>query len=304
MTDTENSSMLRGMVSASTPRAPSNIALFTRADALAAGLSDRDLRTSIYQRVIHGVYTSAEHPLTHELKCRAAAMTLPNEAIITARSAATLHGVPLAGRHDDVEVLVSGHKYMNRRSGLRCWARMSREDEHVEWQGIQVASPYRSALDLLSLYPLKLGVANCDALLHAGFIEEDRLALFLTTRNYYGMRKARAAFELLDARAESVPESVLRITLVQSGLVPTPQVEIHHGNEFVARVDLAYESEKVAVEYEGAWHGDPQQHRRDQVRLQRLRDCGWHVVIVTAERLYRDPSGVADEVRTVLRHRR
>lgn len=296
--------MLSSMVSASASGNLDNTILFTRADALAAGFGDRDLRTSVYKRVLHGVYTFAEQPLTHELKCRAAAMTLPHEAIITARSAATLHGVPLAGRHDDVEILVSGHKYVNRRSGLRCWARMSREEEHAEWQGIRLASPYRSALDLLAQYPLKLGVANCDALLHAGLIAEDRLALFLSTRNYYGMRKARAAFELLDARAESVPESVLRVTLTQGGLTPTPQFEVYESGGFIARVDLAYVPEKVAVEYEGAWHGDPQQHQRDQRRLQRLRDCGWHVAIVTAERLYRDPNGVVDEIRAVLRRRR
>ena len=275
----------------------------TRAQALADGLTDRDLRGGRYQRVLLGVYTLAEVELTHELKCLAAAMILPADSIITGRSAATLYGAPLADRNADVEALVTGHKYVNRRKGLRSWARKCSSDEYTAWNGIQLATPVRSAFDLLARNPIKSGVAYCDALLHADLVDLGHLAAFVNTRRYYGVRKARKAFELVDARAESIPESVLRVTMRQGGLSPTPQLEVFDRHGFVARLDLAFEAERVAVEYDGAWHGKPGQMARDQVRRDRLKAAGWYVIVVTADDLSR-PERIVAQTKAALELRR
>ncbi|WP_165944033.1 hypothetical protein [Saccharopolyspora karakumensis] len=58
-----------------------------------------------FLRVFHGVYTTPTTPLTHALKCAAAALTAPEDSVITGRSAATLRGVDLAGFGDPVEVI-------------------------------------------------------------------------------------------------------------------------------------------------------------------------------------------------------
>jgi len=56
----------------------------------------------------------------------------------------------------------------------------------------------------------------------------------------------------------------------------------------VSRVDFAWPGRKVAVEYEGRWHGEsPQRVAADRRRLNRLREAGWTVVFVTAEDLHR-----------------
>ena len=44
----------------------------------------------------------------------------------------------------------------------------------------------------------------------------------------------------------------------------------------------------MAVEYEGVWHGQPQQVARDRRRLDELSAAGWTVVFVTAAELH-DP---------------
>ncbi|MGZ4659489.1 MAG: hypothetical protein ACXVGE_21880, partial [Blastococcus sp.] len=45
---------------------------------------------------------------------------------------------------------------------------------------------------------------------------------------------------------------------------------------------------RIAVEYEGAWHGEtPQQVAADRRRLDRLAAAGWTVVFVTAADLQR-----------------
>ena len=87
--------------------------LSTRAEATQRGHTDKDLRKGPYRRIYHGVYLLESVPPTHELRCRAAAMVLPPNAVITGRSAATLHGIDLAGPNDPVEVLA--HQ-MSRRS--------------------------------------------------------------------------------------------------------------------------------------------------------------------------------------------
>ena len=57
---------------------------------------------------------------------------------------------------------------------------------------------------------------------------------------------------------------------------------------FVARPDFAWPDRKVALEYDGLWHGEPRQFARDRQRLNRLQAAGWRVVFVTAADL-RDP---------------
>jgi very-short-patch-repair endonuclease len=63
---------------------------------------------------------------------------------------------------------------------------------------------------------------------------------------------------------------------------------------FVARVDFAWPDAKIAVEYEGAWHGDsPQQVAADRRRLNRLTAAGWTVIFLTAADLHRPEQLVA-----------
>ncbi len=271
--------------------------LFTRKSALAEGWTDQDLRknTGIY-RILHGVYANGNTPLTHPLKCGAVSLVMPPDAVITGRSAVTLRGLPLAAAHDRVEVIVSDRGYMNRRLGTRCWSVRTWPGEYVPWNGMRLATVERAALDLLARNPLKTGVAAVDAMLHSGLLGRADLARFLAGRHDHGIVKARRAFEFLDGRAESPPESTLRVTLVLAGFHPEPQVEIHDHAEFVARVDLGFRREKVAVEYDGAWHGDPDQAVRDQRRRDRLRDNGWTVIVVTAQQLHSEPAEVVARV--------
>ena len=96
-----------------------------------------------------------------------------------------------------------------------------------------------------------------------------------------------AALELLDGRAESPKESELRTILHQAGL---PRPEVHFvvrdsAGRFVARVDLAYPGRKIAIEYEGDYHRDRAQWRRDIARRRRLEALGWTVLQATQQDL-------------------
>ena len=99
---------------------------------------------------------------------------------------------------------------------------------------------------------------------------------------------------LADGLAESPQETRLRLLLVRGGL-PTPvaQFVVRDGGRFVARVDLAWPDRRLAVEYDGVWHGERGQFARDRDRLNRLLAAGWRVVFVTARDLHRPQELVA-----------
>ena len=115
-----------------------------------------------------------------------------------------------------------------------------------------------------------------------------------------GSAKARRAVELADHRAESPPESRLRVLLALAGLRPTPQYTVRDAaGAFVARVDLAFVEHRVAVEYDGGWHAEPGQFAKDRRRLNRLVAAGWTVLHVTAADL-RDPAALVARIAAML----
>ncbi|MGY1673243.1 DUF559 domain-containing protein [Geodermatophilus sp. SYSU D00710] len=115
-----------------------------------------------------------------------------------------------------------------------------------------------------------------------------------------GAQPARRAVELADPRAGSLPESRVRVLLALAGLSAVPQYTVRDpGGAFVARVDLALPEHRLAVEYDGAWHGEPGQLARDRRRLTRLTAAGWRVAFVTAADL-REPDAVVARVAAAL----
>jgi very-short-patch-repair endonuclease len=94
---------------------------------------------------------------------------------------------------------------------------------------------------------------------------------------------ARRAVELADRRAESLPESRLRVHLRLAGLDPVPQHWIMDGGERVARVDLALPEHRLAIEYDGDWRdGEAWALNHDRNRLNRVHALDWDVLFVTA----------------------
>jgi very-short-patch-repair endonuclease len=79
------------------------------------------------------------------------------------------------------------------------------------------------------------------------------------------------------------------------------QYEVRCGGRFVARVDVAWPGRRLALEYDGAWHGEARQFARDRQRLNRLTAAGWRVVSVTKDDLRRPELLLADLARALAR---
>ena len=112
-----------------------------------------------------------------------------------------------------------------------------------------------------------------------------------------------AARRLADGRAQSPPESVLRVRLVLAGLPrPVAQFPVRIGS-VTLHPDLAWPEYLVAMEYDGLWHANADQLHRDRRRLNMLAAAGWIVLHVTSDRLRRDFRGLSAELCTALRSR-
>ena len=283
---------------------PSLPLVFRGRDAVEAGvLTPSELRGPRVRRLTHGIYCPASAPNTHELHCRAAALVGDGQLVLTGRSAATVRGVDLARADDPVDVIALHGHHVNRRPGLAVRnVRIARAD-HEPWHEIAIASPLRIAFDVVARGALSHSVAGLDQLLRAGLVDLPSVAASLHGRHDHGIVAARHAVELADARAESPPESVLRVVLALAGMAGEPQLEVRDHRGFVARVDLGFEAERLAVEYDGEWHSDRFALTRDRERLNRLQQAGWEVLTITAPMLRR-PHLVVDAVAAALARRR
>lgn len=275
--------------------------VFRGSDAVAAGVLTRGrLRGPEFQRLFRDIYVPASVRVTHELRSRAASLALPDGAVVTGRSAATVRGVRIAWPEDPVQVLAPPEMRLGHRSGLDVRRTPIEPGDAEPWAYGSLATPMRLTMDLLIGRPLPDAVAGLDAVLRAGLVDRGALAATVAGRSDNGIVLARRAVELADPRAEALPESAMRVHLVLDGLDPVPQYVLEIGYGRTVRFDLAFPDRKVAVEYDGDWRdGELWALNRDRDRLNRVHALGWDVVFVTAP-LLRNPRRMVRTVRQAL----
>jgi hypothetical protein len=102
----------------------------------------------------------------------------------------------------------------------------------------------------------------------------------------WGSGRAREVAGLADGLAESAQETRLRLLMHRAGMpAPVAQHRVFDDDGFIARLDLAYPELKLAIEYDGMWHGERSAFLDDRRRLNRLVAAGWVVLHVTADDL-------------------
>ncbi|WP_405111262.1 DUF559 domain-containing protein [Micromonospora sp. NBC_01405] len=291
------------------PRRPAELVgqVFFARDAVRRGLlTKNDLRSSAWRQVLHNVYADSRIEITHLTRCRAAASWLfPPGCTLAGRSAVAMLGGPTPGPHEPVEVLVEPASRFGPLTGLLIHVSGWRDGDVQRVDGMPVTTGIRTCWDLACWLDTVEAVALIDALLHRHAVHADDLTVYLARRrNQRGARRFAEALSLVDAGAESLPESRLRVRLVRAGLPrPVTQHVVTRNGQFVARVDLAWPDLKVAVEYDGIWHHDPEQFHRDRQRLNHLLGDDWLVLHVTSKRMREDFDGVLTEIRSALRSR-
>lgn len=271
--------------------------VFRGTEAVAAGaVTKEQLRGPGIRRLFRDVYLPAGERIIHQRRCEGAALITPAEAVLTGRSAATMLGVELARTGDPVEFVVDE---LHRFGPLVKRASLTSAD-WVDWNGARIASSARLGLDLATRADIRGAVADLDQVLRAGRVDRAELERRLTGCHEHGVVRARRALDLADPRAQSRPESELRVVLHLADLHPEPQVQVWDSAGLVCWLDLAFREWQVGVAYDGQWHALRLQLSKDRRMINRLQALDWEVVFVTADDLYHHPDEVIRTVRAAL----
>jgi G:T-mismatch repair DNA endonuclease (very short patch repair protein) len=286
------------------PRRPAVLhgCVFRSRDVLADGvLTPAALRSSAWRRLYRGVYADASLPDGVGIRIRGASLLAPPAAVFTGRSAAFLHGATeLADPRRPVEVTVPEGTSFGPVTGLRIrHASLDPADVTVV-AGRRCSTEMATALAIAADEQPVTSVPALDILLRRGLVNQRELRAAAGRLTGRGARRAQRAVGLADLRAESQPESTLRVLLALGGITTVPQFVVRdRDGGFVGRVDLAVPDLRIAIEYDGAWHGAAPQLSRDRRRMNALTAAGWRVLFVTAADM-RDPAALVARIRALL----
>ena len=301
--------------------APRRIALpedvpevFLRAAGVQAGLSAWVLRSPRFTRPFHGVRALAPAVATepsvgtaaHLETARSYLPRLRDSEAFSHQSALLLHGCPIRSDRD-LHVSVLAPRNASRARGVVGHQHATPFETVLVDRRLPVAAPapaLRQAAPGLALAELVVAI---DHLLgprtHPGdrrpALRLDDLRCCAAEAGLRGRRRLEAAFGLARVGAESRMETLLRLILVAFGLFQgfELQVTVHDDRGWIGRFDLVHRARRLIVEYDGEQHRtDAAQYAKDERRVSRAWQAGYHVLRFRYPDVVLDPPGVARAV--------
>lgn len=179
--------------------------------------------------------------------------------------------------------------------------------EPMELFGLRCVPPDRCALDLVRTQRRIDALPVLDAALFSGACSPESLAAEAPRHcGLRGVRQARELLPLADPRPDCRQESQLRLLLHDAGLpAPTPQFVVSDDTGYGRCVlDLAFERERVGVEYDGSSHLNRPRLRTDRARHNWLEMRGWTMRYATDGDVYGSPLAFTSNLRSTLLARR
>lgn len=280
------------------PRVP-----FTRAEALAAGVTDRELAGVRFQQVFRGVHLEASVVPTLVVRTLAALTVAPRSSVVTHHTAARLWG-GIAPDSSDIH-LTMPHLHRPKVVGIRPH-RVQVMPASVKRRGLPVTSPERTFLDMGRWADLVDLVVLGDSLVRAGATTPERLRE--AARSWAGTHRrlvVRAASFVRD-KVDSPMETRLRMLIVLAGL-PEPVVNfevVDDEGRVEYRIDLSFPEQRVGIEFDGRHHIEREgQWEGDLLRREDLEARDWKFVVVVGSQVYGDPRLVLSRIEGALRSR-
>jgi very-short-patch-repair endonuclease len=253
--------------------------------ARAAGWGEGRLRGPDLQRPFHGVRPAAPT----DAEAAYAPRFRPGDRF-SHTSAGRIWGIPLPHGFDDVHVS-SADPSRVRATGVI--GHRSHRVEIVSRHGLPVSDPASTFRELASLLSISELVAAGDHLVLEPrildpldvrpYITLDELTRRLREPGGRGIRRARAALDLVRVGAESPQETRLRLLARDAGL-PEPVLQFELRDRRGRRIgafDLAWPEARLIAEYDGDQHRtSTSQYERDIERFDRAAEEGWLVIRV------------------------
>lgn len=278
--------------------------VFTRAQALACGLSDRQiewaLRLGRWRSVWPGVYIAASTPYSWHARVTAACLSAGEGSVASFWAAASLWGL----MDDPPEIIDVSRPHASHDEDLTGYrvhriVTLARRDRSV-LNGIPVTCIDRTLVDLARVSDRGRLEGWVDVALLAGLTTPKRIQNYVDSRRLQRLRGAGVLRTILQDRTRGIPESELErrmIALLRSGGVKEPERQRRRGPY---RIDLLYQEERIAIELDGRSHLIPSRYRADQRRDRTLILDGWIVLRFTWLDLIETPDDVLGDVRRAL----
>ena len=260
---------------------------FRGAAALESGvLTRRELFTG-FTRIFPGIY-AVTGELDAVARVRAAWLWAPAGSAVCGFAAAAAHGeryfAAEAVRHS-IEILSSSRPKPPPGIRIRIARRCGPGVDSNAVGGMAVTSPARTAVDLLRwVDDDENAIAAADSLCNATRTRlPDVAAIALGMRPAHGVTRALSRLSRCDPRADSPPETRLRLAMVRHGFAsPDLQFRIFDENgRLLATPDLGYRWCRVALFYDGRLFHRGEQSDYDAYATARLVELGWEVMRVT-----------------------
>lgn len=273
---------------------------FTTAQARASGLSYRSLAglvdAGLLRRVLKGVLVASQVDDGIDVRLRALALVVPPDCVVCDWTAVWLYtGMLPPGQHLEVPPVClfkhGGHDRL-RNSLCDSGERTFQSEDLAQIGGFWVTTPLRTAWDIGRLSHRDVAIGGIDALLRLGeFSHEELLEGLPRFKGMRGVVQLRDLAPRADPRAQSGPESVLRLrwTDVTSLPSPEPQVPIldDSGRE-IYFLDLGVPELRFACEYDGVeFHSSDDDRMHDRERRKWIEEHrGWIIEVVRKENVF------------------
>jgi len=250
---------------------------FHRTEAVAEGVTDRQLsawcRDGLLAHPVRGVYHAAQLPAGIDLRLACLRIVVPEDAVVTDRTAGWLYGASMVLAPNDH--LVVPRLSMYRPAGYRLrnaltasGERAFLDDEVVELGGVRVTSVLRTTCDLGRLRHRESAFCAMEAMARTGAVDLDELREVSGGRRYRGYRWVTNLRDLaprVEGKTQSPPEGIILLRWQDCPDLPRPRPQVHvpapDGRSFY--VDVGVEGLRYGAEYDGVeWHG-PERRQHD-----------------------------------------
>lgn len=239
--------------------------------------------------LMYGVYVAASTADSLDLRARAAALVLPPHAVVADRCAAWLHDVDVLDFEErdvipELDAVSRDGKRASARRGVFGGKRDLCGSEVMTLPGgVRVTTPLRTACDVACLHGRYRALATLDEFRRKHRLrQEDLVSMLPRFRGRRGVIQLRELIPLSTDRADSQPESWVRLMIHDDGLpLPEAQVDLVVPDWGPARVENAYAHLRIAVEYDGEeFHTLDGDRDRDEMRRAALEAAGWTIFVV------------------------
>lgn len=281
---------------------------FTEATHLGISASaiDRRVQSGQWHRMHRGVYRVASSPVTWEVKARAA--TLSTGGALSHRGAARLWGLDGYER-SRIELVVSEGRQRRETAFVLHQSRQFDRAAVRTRRAIAVTGIDRTVLDLAAVVSATRLGTTLDDVLRRKLTTWERIAAALAAHSRRGRNGCGPLRRLMEERyGSATPDSAWNRLcgdlLIAHGLgTPEFEHEVSVGAGRVARIDVAYPAQRIAIECDSRrFHDNDASFERDRKRHNQLVAAGWTVVMITWKMFTQEPDRVVDDVAAALRN--